>query len=121
MPDIVLCPEAHLTLRAVCAPPPLPHVDSRAAAPSYHCCQSFSVVPSPHKRTTTKPFCFRLRKQYCHPDFAGDDPDYNGGVDICGNRDIAGLAIIGEGSSRHKEVSYGTYHSRCSCFDGLPC
>ena len=33
--------------------------------------------------------------QYCHSDY-DNDPKYTGGVDICGDREINGLAIIGE-------------------------
>lgn len=33
--------------------------------------------------------------QYCHPDYLSDDPDYTGGDDFCGDREIEGHVIIG--------------------------
>ena len=35
------------------------------------------------------------RTQYCHSDY-DNDPKYTGGVDICGDREIEGFAIIGK-------------------------
>lgn len=36
--------------------------------------------------------------QYCHPSYhsAADDSKYTNGVDVCGDRSVTGLAIIGE-------------------------
>lgn len=36
--------------------------------------------------------------QYCHPgyDSATDDNKYTGGIDVCGDRAVTGMAVIGE-------------------------